>query len=999
MRLRALLLALLLWPGLAWGTPLLPLELPPHPLPPYLPLAAPPLEKPPVALSEPALPDPPRTVPPLPTPPLATHLLAKPTAPLTPPRLLACNPLGSVFGVASELLECGRARFQRDELEEARVALEDAVRRGIDRALLREARYWLGETLVRMGRYEAAERNFLLVVQEGAADEVTAYATYSLGWVALRLGDPGRALPRFEGLRRGAPVPALAPDVVHGRALALYGLGRFAEAREAWEGLARLAVPRALQVELAFWLGDTLGRLGLAQAAVEHLQRFTAAGAHPLIEAGILRLGWWSFAAGAPLESVKAYRWLLSAYPRTAERAWARLGLARALLALGDWPAARAEIAELGRQTPPDPLALPGLWLLARWAADKQAYAEAHALYQEILAAEGGATERAWVLLMDGVLYRREGRSAEARTQLERARAQVPGMAWEWLAALLLAQMDLEAREFERAAAEGAALLAQPLPPDLRVAALLLAGEARYWGREWEEAAAAYGRLLSEFPSHPQAGMIVLSLGWADFRRGLPAQARQRWEAFAHSFPDDPRAPEALLLAAEIAEEAGDPAARDLLDRLLARYPAYAQADLARLNRAILDVRAGRSLRAQDELAAFVARASTSPFLGRARLALGVALLAQGRAAEAARHFALALREGEGALAHLGAGQAALALRRWEDAAREFTAARDSGPASLAPLALYGLAAAALGQGRHDELATAGPALLASPPSPALVPPLLYTLAAVAVEGKRWEDARALTMRLATEHPASEPADDALFRLGAGAAAAGQWPLAREAYEHLEDRYPKSPLLEEGRMELGEALLRTGAPAPARRQLEAFVAARKGDPRLPRALFLLARAREAAGDRAAAIEAYARVAGEHGASEDAPTARLAQGRLLVEAGRWSEGRRALEQALGSADRGLSAQAAFLLGEGYRARGTHEEAAEAYMTAAYLAPDSSWGRRALAGAGRSFIALRQTEEAVVVFKKLLAQPDAEPELLREAREALAALGVSASAGGR
>ncbi|MEK7378759.1 MAG: hypothetical protein AABZ71_07625, partial [Candidatus Binatota bacterium] len=108
----------LLWPALAGAAPPLPLELPPPDLAPLLSLAAPPLDKPPVPLPEVSLPDPPRAFPPLPAPPLATDPSGKPVAPLPPPRILACNPLGTVFGVASELLECGRARFQRDELEE-----------------------------------------------------------------------------------------------------------------------------------------------------------------------------------------------------------------------------------------------------------------------------------------------------------------------------------------------------------------------------------------------------------------------------------------------------------------------------------------------------------------------------------------------------------------------------------------------------------------------------------------------------------------------------------------------------------------------------------------------------------------------------------------------------------------------------------------------------------------------------------------------------------------
>jgi TolA-binding protein len=994
-----LLAAALLWPGVTGASTLLPLELPPPDLALLLPLAAPPLDKPPVPLPEVALPDPPHLIPELPAPSLVSDVSQKPVAPLPPPRALACNPLGTVFGVASELLECGRARFQREEFEEARAALEGALRGATERALLREARYWLGETLLRLGRYELAERNFLLAAQEAAGGEIATYATYALGWVALRLNDPARALTRFEELRRVGLPPALIPFVTHGRATALYALGRFGEARAALQGLVTLALPRALALEVAFWLGDTLGRVGEYAAAVEHLQRFTAAGPHLLIETAILRLGWWSLAGGSPLEAAKAFRWLLSAYPRSAEWPWARVGLARALLVLGDWPGAREEIRQLQAAAPGHPLVLPALLFLSRWAVEHDAFDAAHALHQEILALDLGPEARAYALFLDGEAYRRQGQSGEARSQFELVRAARSGRPNGWIAAFRLVQMDLEAREFSRAATESAGLLSQPLPHDLRAATLLLTAEAAYRARDWEASAEGFERFLSEFAGHPQAGAAALSLGWAELRRGNHGLARQRWIAFARYFPAEPRAPEALLLAAELAGQAGDATARELLDHLLTRYPAYGQADLARLNRAILDIRAGRSRQARGELEALVARSSLSPFLGRARLALGAALLAQGVAEEAGREFSGALQEGEGALGHLGAGGAALVLRRWELAAREFGEARDTGRADVAQAAEYGLAAVAFNEGKREEFIRAAPSLLRSPPSASVMPPLLYAMAALAVEDKNWGDARSLTLRLANDYPGSEPADDALFRLGTGASAGGQWPLAREALQTLEDRYPKSPLAEDVRLGLSEALLRSGATAEARGRLEAFVVPGSGDPRLPRALLLLGQAREAAGERAAALEAYSRLFTEYPSAEGNMAARVAQGRLLQQEGRWDEAREALQRALGGSDPAAAVEAAFTLGEGFRARGAHEEATEAYMTAAYLAPDSVWGWRALLGAGQSFTALKHADSAAIVYRKLLAQPDVEPDLTRQARQALAALGASSSAAGR
>ena len=153
---------LVAWLTLAAATPL-PLAPPPPDLAPLLPFAAAPLDKPavPIDLALPPVPvDMPSVAPVAVVPPAAD----KPIAFLQSPRTLPC--IGSWFGVASESLECGRARFVRGEYEDAAKALDQAVRSATDRELLREARYWLGETYVNLGRFEQADWLFRQVTQE-----------------------------------------------------------------------------------------------------------------------------------------------------------------------------------------------------------------------------------------------------------------------------------------------------------------------------------------------------------------------------------------------------------------------------------------------------------------------------------------------------------------------------------------------------------------------------------------------------------------------------------------------------------------------------------------------------------------------------------------------------------------------------------------------------------------------------------------------------------------
>src|SRR5262249_18351191 len=191
-----------------------------------------------------------------------------------------------------------------------------------------------------------------------------------------------------------------------------------------------------------------------------------------------------------------------------------------------------------------------------------------------------------------------------------------------------------------------------------------------------------------------------------------------------------------------------------------------------------------------------------------------------------------------------------------------------------------------------------------------------------------------------------------------------------------------------------ESLLRTRSPAEAGRELEGLV---KGmspkDPRMPEALLLLAQAQEAGGNRTAALDTYTRLDREYPDDKRHGATLLGMARLLQADGRWSEASNLLTRVLNQEDRRLVVEAAYRLGEGLRGAGQNEDAVEAYMTAAYLSPDSVWARRALLGAGQSFTALKQPESATIVYKKLLAAAGVEPDLAAEAQNGLKALGVN------
>ncbi|HKW92692.1 MAG TPA: tetratricopeptide repeat protein, partial [Methylomirabilota bacterium] len=165
-----------------------------------------------------------------------------------------------------------------------------------------------------------------------------------------------------------------------------------------------------------------------------------------------------------------------------------------------------------------------------------------------------------------------------------------------------------------------------------------------------------------------------------------------------------------------------------------------------------------------------------------------------------------------------------------------------------------------------------------------------------------------------------------------------------------------------------------------------------GQPQSPRASALLAEAQESTGDRVGALDTYARATAAAASSKEKALGLLGQGRLLVADGKWEEARGRLEQALDVGDGAVASEAAYRLAEGLRATGRTQDAADMYMTAAYLASDSPWARKALIGAGQAFTALKQNDSAVIVYRKLLATTGVEPDLADTARKALRSLGA-------
>jgi len=975
----------LAWLGLAAATPL-PLTPPPPDLAGLVPFASAPLDKP-ALVADAKLPSASIDLPPLPLAAITVPAAGKPVAQSQPPRTLPC--IGAWTGAASESLECGRARFQKGEYDDAVRALESAVRPGSEREIAIEARYWLGESYYRLGRIEQADWQFRQVAQD-LRQEFGPWALYSSGWTALRMGDATRARDAFTTLlARPVPVPL---DVwgQFGLGLASYALGRHEDALAAFGRMQQRTVSAALARDVIFWQAEALGRTGDASRAADELKRFVAGGAHPLLSTAQLRLAWWTMVAGRNADAVTAFRNYLAGAPAGGEREWGEAGLTLALLSTGNWAAARDAAAPVVARR--SPLAMPLRLRLMQGAVDSSTPVDIGPIVQELLGGDLTPAMRSWVLLVKGEVDRAQGNRDEARTQFELARTTGAGTPMAAQAGFRLARTNFELREYPQALSDLAPLASAPLPADLRIAVLILQGEAAYQAGDHATAGGAFRRVLLEFPDAPQTPLVRLAVAWTSLRQGRAETARREFLDFVRAAPDSPYAVDALVLAAELATEAGDlEAAGQLLDQVVQKYPQHPRTDFARLNRGILLVRTGNTAAAQTALRDWLGRASFPALFGRAHVALGAALLNSGDTFGAQREFTLAQRDGMGPFASLGLGAIAMNRGRWDEASKSFTEARDSGTPAVAAAAEYGLAAIAYAKdGGRDFKKPALAALAALPPggrNASQGGTLLYVLTGISVAEKSWPGALDYARRLADQYPTHEAADDGLERVAAGAAASAAWPVALNADLLLRERYPRSPFVEAARVRVAEELLETGKADEARREVDQVLATAPND---ARATLLLARMRAAGGDRSGALEAYARAAREgQGVQANGP-ALLGHGRLLVEDRQWSQARGVFEGLLKSDDTATVAEAARGIGDAYAGEGEPVAAAEYYLTAAYVAPTSPQGRKALLSAAQSFVAAKQKDAAEIAYRKLLAQKDLPVDISVAAREGLAAL---------
>ena len=527
------------------------------------------------------------------------------------------------------------------------------------------------------------------------------------------------------------------------------------------------------------------------------------------------------------------------------------------------------------------------------------------------------------------------------------------GRAGQFAAMLDLARADLVSGAFAQAQSRADALLRARVPPSVRATALVLAGDAAYGMGAYRLAAERYGEVLLSDELPPEASHATLALGWAELRLGRREDARRTWMRVGRQFPADPRAPIALILAAELSVEAGETmVARKLLDRVLEGHAASPDAEIARLSRSVLAMRGGRTQEAARDLR--VLAQSSRPSVPEERRKLLDGLMATGAQAGPERQLLLTNRY-----------EAGLAV----------TNERRRGGESAAPPETTGL---------FERFAAP---FLDGAGDPETTPRVLHGLVLVATEDKAWPEVHTLSSRLVDRFPGYPSAPALLVWVAGRAVSDQQWPVVRTSYEHAIARDRTITLASQAQVDFAEALFRTGAAAQARVALSRFMDAAPRAQEAPRALYLLAEAHEALDEPREALATYERLRRNYPRAEWTAKSRLPYARLLQHAiGQQKQARALLEEIVQRTEGEEFTEASFRLAQVLAADGEHPRAIDWYMAAAYgTAQRSRWYRPALLGAGHSLVALKRTQAALVMYRNILPSTPLGP-LPRDGRPA-------------
>jgi TolA-binding protein len=777
--------------------------------------------------------------------------------------------------------------YQSGKLAEAAVAYQKVIVAHPDSDLLPDVYYALGTTQQELGQDREAAATFTAFLQKFPRDRQAGDCRLRLGQALLRQKLYAEAAAVF-GQAAALPDFADADFALMQQAHCLYEQKQLAQAAGLYEtlprkfpksrhaGLALLSAgkcwfqagkypqaqadlaavdPRAAEApEAAYWLGQTLTRLGRPAEALAALEKAIAA--HPQSPF----LPQLAFARAAALyeqparrkEAAAAYADFARKYPQHAQAPRALYMAGLAALKLEDYPAARghAEAFLAEKKLDRHELTPDVLFIAAEChvRGDRPDLARAEALYRRLLTSYAGHAQAPVARLRIGLCLYLAGKHAEAiahltetlpglkdpallaeahlligRAHQDAGRAAEAGAAFQ---KALQAKADF-ARGDEVLLALAQALRAQKQPAEAgtqlrrllaaypkspyRAQALYDLGEIAYGQGKYDEAAASYEQAAAAAPPGEVAALALYGTGLVWVARKDNAQAVQAFTKLLTAHPSCSVAPRAKYLRglAQQRLKQFEPAARDL-EAFLAAKPPPTDALDARYALALCQAGLKQPEQAAATLAALLKEKPDYAQADQARYEMAFALLAAKKDREAAVAFRqLATQRPDGPLAAeswFRVGEFHENAKEMAEAAQAYAAglARAKAP-ELREKLQYKLGWAQYRLERFAEAATVLQAQIKEHPRGELLPDATYLAGECLYRQNKFREALPLFEQV-IQAKAKKYLARALYRGGACQAGLGQWPASQKAYAALIEQFPEFDLIQEARYGLGWAL-------------------------------------------------------------------------------------------------------------------------------------------------------------------------------------------------
>ncbi|MFN3596482.1 MAG: tetratricopeptide repeat protein [Rubricoccaceae bacterium] len=750
--------------------------------------------------------------------------------------------------------------------------------------------------LYQEGLFAPAARAFADLAAAHPRDPRAPEALFFAAEAALAAGDDLDAAARFERFEADHGAHPLAARARFALGRFYYAQGRYDDAEAALLAARERPLSLAERAEAAYLLGQTARRQSRPDAAAAYFAE-TAAYETALAPEALYALASVRAGIGDAAGTVQAYEQLAAQYPASAANAAVGLGLAEAYVRERRFQDAADEIA---RRRP-------------ALAGSDAARADLLAGEAALRLGRAAEAERSFAAVPPGSPYLRRATFGRARLAFDARRYDEAARGFALVRAAAEDALGHEATYYEGLALKQALQLGEA---ETRFAAAAEQGGAfadaawlelgflRYERRRYQEAAAAFSRVLLDFPQSAYAGEAARMIGESYAALGDNARARDAFReaerlgtatadtraevAFQDAFalfragnydaaqealvrvfradPTGPRAGEALFWAGEAAFQAERYArAEELLSDFLRRFPEHRQADAARY------VLAWTHFKRRDYAAAAEA---FERFLAT-----------YDRQGEAVPYLADAL---------LRLGDSYSALRRFDDAraayARVPSATTDRRGADYA---LYQTAQTLAAQERLAEAAATYERLLSAFPTSELYDATLYALGNVYFRQEDYARAIATFARLERERPGSNLVPRALYGIADAHFNAGRFADAEAGYRRLLERFPNDTFAADALDGLADALDAQGRAAEFDAAARAFEA-RTTDPAV-RARLAIRRAENAAlgGDPARAAELLERLLAQNPPPAQDVEARLALADAYRATGRPADAARVL----------------------------------------------------------------------------------------------------------